>query len=343
MAGRAKRIVVCVLKWLGGGLAVVLVGGAIAGALYEARGRYRARHDYQPVGALIDIGGGRRIHLDCRGTGTPTVVFEAGLDTMGTLSWSAVHDSVAKTTRACTYDRAGIMWSDPAASTTRVEGIAADLHAALAAAHESASYVMVGHSLGGPYIMEFTKQFGSDVAGLVFVDASHPDQVARFKQVLGKDLDGSPLLYKIAAALTPLGVPRLIWPADDPAHVPKAAMAMAAAYGPTSLRPMLAEADGISHTFAEAGTFRTLGDRPVVVLTAMKPLDPKILAAIDVTPEQATRFQQEWLAMHNEEASWSSRSTHRQFADSTHYIQFDRPDAVIEAVHEVVERVRTNQ
>ena len=341
MAVSIRRVLLGGLKWLGIGLVVLIVTAAIAGAIYEARARYRARHDYLPVGALIDIGG-RRIHLDCRGTGTPTVVFEAGLDTMGSLSWSAVHEPIAKTTRACAYDRAGIMWSDPA-PTTSVESIAADLHAALAAAHEPAPYVMVGHSLGGPYIMEFTKQFGGDVAGLVFVDASHPDQVQRFKQLLGKDLDGGMTPYKIAAALAPIGVPRLFWPKEDSSHVPEQAMAMATAYGPMSLGPMLAEAGAMSHTFAEAGTFRTLGDRPVVVLSAMKPLDAKILAAVDISREQATRFQQMWLEMHNEEAGWSSRSTHREFTDSTHYIQFDRPDAVIEAVRDVVERVRTNQ
>jgi len=336
-----RRILVRGLKWLGAGLIVLIVAATIAGAIYEARGRYRARYDYQPVGALIDIGG-RRIHLDCRGSGAPTAVFEAGLDTMGSLSWSAVHDAVAKTTRACAYDRAGIMWSDPAPATN-VESIATDLHAALAAAREPAPYVMVGHSLGGPYIMEFTKKYGGEVAGLVFVDASHPDQVQRFKQVLGKDLDGAMTPYKIAAALARVGVPRLFWPSEDSAHVPEHAMAMATAYGPMSLGPMIAEADAISHSFAEAGTFRTLGDRPVAVLSAMKPLEPKILKAIDITPEQAARFQQAWLEMHNEEASWSSRSTHRLFTDSTHYIQFDRPDAVIEAVREVVERVRTTR
>ena len=341
MAVSMRRVLIRGLNWLGTGLLVLIVTATIAGAIYEARGRYRARHDYQPVGALIDIGG-RRIHLDCRGSGTPTVVFEAGLDTMGSLSWSAVHDTIAKTTRACAYDRAGIMWSDPA-PTTSIESIAADLHAALTAAHETAPFVMVGHSLGGPYIMEFTKKYGGDVAGLVFVDASHPDQVQRFKQVLGKDLDGAMTPYKIAAVLAPIGVPRLFWPTEDSSHVPEHALAMSVAYGPMSLGPMLAEAGAMSHTFAEAGKLRSLGDRPVAVLSAMKPLESKVRAAIDITRDQATRFQQAWLEMHNEEASWSSRSTHRQFADSTHYIQFDRPDAVIEAVHEVVERVRTNQ
>jgi len=106
-------------------------------------------------GKLVDIGG-RRIQLDCRGTGSPIVIFESGLDINGSLSWSAVHDEIAKTTRACAYSRAGIMWSDPKDGPQNAKTIAEDLHAALAAAGEKPPFVLVGHSLGGPYIMTYT-------------------------------------------------------------------------------------------------------------------------------------------------------------------------------------------
>src|SRR5262249_23491833 len=92
-------------------LGVLMALIAFSGIGYETIGRYRTARDFPPPGKLADIGG-RRVQLDCRGTGTPAVVFEAGLDTMGSLSWSAVHDAVAGITRACTYSRAGIMWSD---------------------------------------------------------------------------------------------------------------------------------------------------------------------------------------------------------------------------------------
>lgn len=327
------------LKWLGGGLLILIVSAAIVGAIYEAHGRYGARRDYPAIGALVDIGG-RRMQLDCRGSGTPTVVFEAGLDTMGSLSWSAVHDAIAKETRACAYSRAGIMWSDPAPEPTSAVAVAKDLHATLAAAHEAPPFVMVGHSLGGPYIMEFTKQFGPDVAGLVFVDASHPEQVKRLREIVGRDLDEMPFIFRMANLLVPVGVTRAFMPKDEPAHVPEQAMAMAVAYAPTSFGPMMAEGREIRHTLDEAGTLRTLGDRPIAVLTAMKPLDAAVLESIHITREQGDRFQQAWLAMHDDEASWSTHSVHRQFTDSTHYIQFDRPDAVIAAVHEVVGQVR---
>src|SRR6476660_9508600 len=142
-------------KWLGRIALVLVVIVAIVilfGAGYETIGRRNAARDFPPPGKLVDIGG-RRIQLDCRGTGSPTVVFEAGLDMGGSLSWYGVHDSIAKTTRACAYSRAGIMWSDPVSGAQTGKGIAYDLHAALDKGGELPPYVLVAHSLGGPYTM----------------------------------------------------------------------------------------------------------------------------------------------------------------------------------------------
>ncbi|HJP59587.1 MAG TPA: hypothetical protein VJ865_06295, partial [Gemmatimonadaceae bacterium] len=102
-------------KWLSRiGLAVVGIIALVVltGAGYEVAGRRSAAREFPPPGKLVDIGG-RRIQLDCRGSGTPIVVFESGLDMNGSLSWYSVHDSIAKQTRACAYSRAGVMWSDP--------------------------------------------------------------------------------------------------------------------------------------------------------------------------------------------------------------------------------------
>jgi pimeloyl-ACP methyl ester carboxylesterase len=131
----------------------------------------------------------------------------------------------------------------------------------------------------------------------------------------------------------------LLLPVDNPPSVPEAANRAAAAYAPTSLGPMLAESDGMEETMADAGAFRTLADRPVVVLTAMKAIDSATLATIGLSPEQGKKLQAEWLIMHNEEASWSSASEHEVLPDATHYIQRDRPDVVVAAVRRVVARL----
>lgn len=335
-------------KWIIYGSAAVVslvLVTTVVGVVYEMTGRNHAAREFPPLGKMVDIGG-RRIQLDCRGIGSPTVIFESGLGIDGSLSWSPVHDEIAKTTRACAYSRAGIMWSDPSDRALTGKQIAEDLHATLANAGERPPFVMVGHSLGGPYIMTYTKYFGPDVAGGVFVDAAHPDQVGRFNtigllppsQVLGS------FRNRIGAALNWTGGVRAVAASfkkmpnqrdqDDQAIK---------AYASTSLGSMLKESDALEQILAEAGTLRQLGDRPVYVLTAMRPLPDEALAQLNLTREGDRQRLTIWKEMQDEEASWSSRSIHQLVSDAGHGIQFDRPDIVIGAVHSVVEDVRKNR
>ena len=319
-------------------LAAVVALVIVIGAGYETAGRHNAARDFPPPGKLVDIGG-RRIQVDCRGTGTPTVVFESGLDMGGSLSWAGVHDSIAKDTRACAYSRAGIMWSDPVA-TQSGKNIATDLHTALANSGERPPYVLVAHSLGGPYAMIFTKYFGADVAGLVFVDASHPDQVSRRSSLTSWTLAEGMKQARTASHLSRFGVIRKLAAADSAPPEPAYAVRATAAYTPTSLPAMLKEVDAFDATLAEAGTMRQLGDRPLFVLTATKPLPDGDRVSMRMTAAQAAEYEKRWVEMQNEEASWSSRSQHQLVPESGHYIQFEKPAVVIAAVRSIIDSVR---
>ena len=327
------------LKRIGLGILALLAAAILSGTAYEMWARHRIAAEFLPRGTLVDIGG-RRIHLDCRGSGAPIVVFESGLDMYGSLSWSAVQDQIARTTRACSYDRAGILWSDRAKGARNGAAIANDLHAALQTAGERGPYVIVGHSLGGPYVMTFAQRFGDEVAGVVFVDASHPDQQQRLKEAIGQQVEPSMAGPKLGAALAWMGVPRLFAGSVGHPQAPAPANAAMSAYLPRSLRPMLDEQAAIDETFREAGTLRSLGNRPLVVLTAAAPFKAEDLAALKLTSEQGQRLQDVWFELHDDEASWSSQSRQVRLNDSHHYIQFERPDAVIDAVREVVDSIR---
>lgn len=328
------------LRRLGIGVATLIVLILLVGAGYEWMGRRAAARDFPPPGRLVDVGG-RRIHLDCRGSGTPVVVLVSGLDISGAAAWSAVHDSLAATTRTCAYSRAGIMWSDAAPGPATAKGIATDLHTALGTADEPSPYVMVGHSLGGPYIMTYAKYFGAEVAGAVMVDASHPDQLETLSRIAPAAADPSSTTLRVAAAFSWAGVVRLVAGAAPPmANQPPEVARTIAGYAPHSMDGALKELAALGGTLAEAGTLRQLGDRPLVVLTAMKQMSAAELAALELTPEQGRAFKAAWRALHEDEASWSTRSEHRVLDDATHYIQYDRPDVVIESVRIVVDRVR---
>lgn len=325
-------------------IAICIVLTVFTGIGYESLGKYQSLQDFPPPGQLVDIGE-RRIQLDCRGSGKPTVIFESGLDVNGSLSWSLVHDAIAKTSRACAYSRAGIMWSDPPDAPQNSHSIANDLHTTLKNAGERGPFVLVGHSLGGPYIMTYTKYFGDDVAGLVFVDAAHPEQLLRHK-ALGIPEPRMPqnvvLFYKAGVALNWMGVVRAaaqFYP-RSPKQPEYDDLAMKA-YVSTSLAGLLQEERALEQTLAEAATFQNVGNRPLFVLTASQPFPPETLAALNWSPEQARQSQELFLQMHDEQTAWSTSSKHQQLADSGHYIQFDRPDAIIAAVQWVVDQVRT--
>jgi len=313
----------------------------LTGSGYEFIQRHHVTRDFPAQGTLVDIGG-RKIQLDCRGTGSPTVVFESGLDINGSLSWSAVQDAVAKTTRACSYSRAGIMWSDAPGRAQNGRTVAEDLHKTLNAAGEHGPFVLVGHSLGGPYIMTYTHYYGQDVAGLVFVDASHPDQTQRLKGVMPEQ---SIFLGKLAASLAWTGALRPVAPVLVPqeSHQDLHDVETIRAYAPTSLGPMMLEDEALNETLTEAGTFRQLGNRPLFVLTAMAPFSDAELQSMQITATQGQKIKAVWKQMQDDEATWSSRSQHQLVNDSSHYIQFYRPDAVIDAVLSVVGTVRADQ
>lgn len=319
-----------------GALATVVVAG---GSLSERSARRRALHDFPAPGRMVDIGGGRRLQLDCRGSGSPTVVLEAGLDNYGSLSWAAVHDSLAATTRVCAYSRAGIMWSDPVDGPFDVEAQERDLHAALANAGERAPWVMVGHSLGGPYVMVFAGLYRSEVAGVVLVDATHPDQFPRYRRIAGKSMqpDGSDV--RLGAALAWTGVIRLLPPAAMPG-APALVNQAGPAFLATSLGELSRETAAISATLRTAGAVRDLGDRPLVVMTAMRPTSPEVLRIMDVTPVVGAALRTATRALHEDASHWSTRGEHELVQDASHYIQFDRPDALIGAVRRVVARAR---
>ena len=200
-------------------LAGVLALGAATGAGWQAISEARDRRDFPPPGRLVDIGG-RRLHLYCTGraNGRPTVVLESGSDSPSP-AWARVQTEVSGAARVCSYDRAGIGWSDGASGPRDAGHIAADLRRLLATAGEAPPYVLVGHSSGGLYVQAFQRLYPDTVAGLVLLDATHEDFFSRTvegqsqrRQLLGT--------YQVVQVLARLGVVRLSPVCQLPAGFP---------------------------------------------------------------------------------------------------------------------------
>jgi len=319
-------------KWIHRLLVTVfaaVLAAACAGLIYEQLGRRAAVRDFPPPGRLVEFDG-KLSHIHCMGRGSPTVVLEAGLDIDGSQTWAPVQSRIAETTRVCSYDRAGILWSEPRAEPRDANRIADELHGVLQAAGGAPPYVQVGHSLGGLLVRVYTQRFPAEVAGVVLVDASHPEQFERYpqpvRQLLARvnSLRPSRLVARLAFIF---GVARLRAPA------PKApAQAFLWRSIPHGYYGELAARDAMSAEGEAAGIFQ---DRPLVVLTA-----GKASPVPGVSDSVLAAFYDTWVALQAELATLSTNSIHRVVEGSSHYIHRDSPDAVVEAIGEVVESIR---
>ncbi len=155
------------------GLATLICIGPGA-TLHAQEARTRDPHPVTFPGVLIDIGG-QRLHVNCAGHGSPTVLLESGLGDVSVI-WALVQPGVSAVTRVCSYDRGGYASSDPGTRPRTFAQLALELHTALGRLGVSGPYLLVGQSYGGLVVRGFAAQYRREVVGMVLVDAVHEDQ-----------------------------------------------------------------------------------------------------------------------------------------------------------------------
>lgn len=309
---------------------------------------WAAANEFAVPHQLIDVGGGRKMNLYCSGSGTPAVVFDAPAGDAG-WAWHRVQPEVARHTRACIFDRAGFGFSDSSAQPNTAESVAADLHKLLTAAGEKGPYIMVGNSLGGANVQVFTYRYPQLVQGLVLVEAQHEDETARLDKVSGGkikqfyamvadqnkycqnaaeqgfDKHGEKQLQCIGEPLQNYG-PQL------------GAAILASELKPSYWRAKSAEYDAMPVSDEQLRKLRRpFGDIPVVVLT--RGISPY---AVPGQPQSAANkaFEDENVLVQKAFTTLSPRSTQRIVAGAGHTIQADKPEAVVDAVLEVLKQVK---
>lgn len=306
------------------GLLVVL---GLAGASYEAiaaagdAGRYPAR------GQLVDVGG-YRLHIQCVGTGSPTVVLDAGLGG-SSLDWSLVQPELSRSARVCAYDRAGMGWSDPSPQPRTPRQIADELHTLLSNAGIAGPYVLVGHSLAGKNVRLFALQHPDQVAGMVLVDArseyvdanTSPAEAQAFQRASAAQA----ILYRLARGV---GLVRLIgaslW--GGPA-MPRATRTegMLLTTSPRAVDAQTAEALERATDDAQLQSAPSLGNRPLIVLAA----------------GQNVAHDPIWLEAQHRLAALSTNSRLIVAENSGHAIHWEQPALAIDAVRQVIQEARS--
>jgi pimeloyl-ACP methyl ester carboxylesterase len=312
---------------------------AVLGIVYEQMGRRGDLRGIGRIGQAIDIGG-RSLNLYCTGSGNPTVILESGTNNPG-LAWLLVQPKIAAFTQACWYDRAGDGWSDPGPFPRTASAIANDLHALLIAAKLPGPYVLVGHSFGGTSMRVFAGMYPEDVAGMVLVDAWHEDEIKRIprRKRPGPPDSLRPAIDRLTPTLAFVGFVRLLRPplrSLPPKGLSREdwLLIQNLRRQPKSLAAESSSGMTQDQSGIEARAASGLGDRPLIVLTAGKAeFDPSDTAEA----RAATEDQEIWIhELQSQLATLSLRGKQIVVQGSTHGIPWEAPEAVVDAVKDVI-------
>jgi len=287
------------------------------------RARPKMHDDVPPPGRLIDVGG-HRLHLVCVGSGSPTVVFEAGMSDAW-VSWDRLLPELATTTRACAYDRAGIGYSDPGPLPRDSRRIVAELHALLERAGERPPYVLVGHSFGGYNVRLFASEHPDEVVGMVLVDATHEDFQSRNPAAMREQFLRATDTFRALAERGERGE-RL------PPVVPNLPLAVASR--PAWYRTLYEEARTAEVSGDEVRAARRALAAPLIVITAGR-------SAGGGSARARAELKVLWSELQADLVRLSPQGVHVFAERSGHYVQRSEPQLVIAAVRRVVERART--
>ncbi len=332
----------CLGRWALG-LVVFLVIAMVAGAIYQAGASANDLKRYPPPGDLYDVGG-YRLHLYCTGEGSPTVVLEAGAAS-SELSWYMVQKEVAGFTRVCAYDRAGFGWSGPAAGPLSPSQVAEDLHKLLSMADVPGPYILVGHSAGGLYIRTYAGQHPSDVVGMVLVDAVHEGEEAAYPAQYVRMRNCARAMMPLCSITSPIGFVRALRLSDFsgegvPAKVRQAYLSTV--YRNAFCPAMVNEMEAVSTFLSQPDIPPSLGDLPLTVLSAGAAYDRASEAEVAAMggPEVVAQMAHIHDEFQEKLAGLSTQGKLIIATDSGHLIPVDQPDLVIDAIREMVDKVR---
>jgi pimeloyl-ACP methyl ester carboxylesterase len=313
-------------------VALVLVGAAA----YEHIGAWRDRRVLKQIGRSVDIGG-RTLNIHCTGEGSPTVVFASARTAPGYV-WTPTQRGVSAFTRSCWYDRADLGWSDPGPDPAWADAAARDLHRLVQNARLEPPLVLVGHSFGGYIIRLYHHAYPGEVSGMVFADAALED-AGTIQGMPHRERPPIPraVILGLSTVFGRLGMMRFL--ASDPGPPPKYWTAEE-----WDILARLRRQRKISLADAKVGPGRAsddlvrsaggLEDMPLIVLTQGDPSSPS---------SAAPGVFRGWVDLQRRFAERSRRGRQVLVANSGHGIPVEAPDAVIDAVGEIVTTVRNNR
>jgi len=320
----------------------------LAGLLYQAIGAALDSRRFPPPGRLIDVGG-RRLHIHSQGRGRPTVVLEAGI-AASSVSWRLVQERIAEFTTVCSYDRAGLGYSDPAPTPRTITNILKDFEALLAAAGLDGPVILVGHSFGGLVALEYACTGLTRVAGLVLVDPLSAAEWYPLQPQSKAILDRGIRLSRRGAWVARFGIVRLSLDLlrAGSRRIPKLAARISSGGGSVLTERLVGEVRKLpkelwpviqSH-WCQPKSFRAMADHLESLPASAAACRSCELGNLPITVLSGANSAADRLAEHQAMANRSSRGKLIVAEKSGHWIQLDEPELVVAAVREMVEESR---
>lgn len=305
-------------------------------SLYQAVESTRTIDNYPPPGEMVDVGG-YRLHFNCVGNGNPTVVLESG-GGFFSLGWLSVQDAAknAANVRVCSYDRAGLGWSDENPGTYSITGEVEALRRGLVALGIRSDLILVGHSYGGFIAKLYANRFPEEVVGLVLVDPNTTTFFDRHPQVLSDVQTQSTLL----SAAAPLGLVRGLMAEEFRVNIrlqnaDDAEKMLALMLTTKHLRSQAAMLSEFTHTVDVMRSLDGTLQIPVIIISRGKP-DSNF-------PWNDPVRESDWRAGHEILAQSTTNSKLIVASESDHMILFDQPDLIVQSIADLVTTIRGSQ
>jgi pimeloyl-ACP methyl ester carboxylesterase len=311
----------------------------VAGIVYQRLGARRDRQRYAKDGRWVDIGERRRLYLVEKGSGNPTVLFEAGIAATN-LNWLHIQEPVSRFTATVSYDRGGLGWSSPARTARTPANIAVELHQLLENASIKPPYILVGHSFGGLVMRRFALNYPAEVAGMVLVDPMRIEEWPPLDPSKQAELNRGRKLFRIAIPFARIGVARLAVTSlflrsgrtahrlagaagdggthvlnrvkDEVGKMPQKVWPIIAAHWsrPDNFAGMRSHVEAVPDTVREMHNAKPIHKIPVLVLTPGK--------SSPLTGEELNRI--------------GNNARQVIAPESAHWIHLDQPDLVIDSI-----------
>jgi pimeloyl-ACP methyl ester carboxylesterase len=312
---------------------IVLLSAAVAGS--SSLNAIAIHHFWAmnpPAGQMVPVDG-HKMHINCTGDGSPTLVLEAGGGN-DSLIWGGVQPELSKTSRVCSYDRAGFGWSDAVPGSRDADHIAAELHQLLLQTGITGPIVLMGHSIAGLYMRDYATRYPKNVVGIVFVDASTPLQEQNAAMQAGEK--GPPAWFLRSALI--LGVPRLIGMCSKPSQGAGAHTRRLQAEDICRIHfsAMAAELDSFHQSGEQTVHSGPYGALPILIFSH----DPSKLPGKQKPTQQSINRQNAWSEMQEDLKKLSSRSCRIIAEGSTHNVMLDRDDLIKKEVPLFIDEIR---